>query len=155
MGCSEGRSRLGGRIPELETRFCLLRAHYPLNLNFIICLLGIMTSHLLLHTVVKKSIKLIYVKVFSKLDNAMQMWVIIVVFPARYLLFHFLLGYMSSDKLLQGKKRKTQGTGLALSRAVTKVAWHRTWSSSWLGVSLTLDLMRKRGDLAALMGMGS
>lgn len=35
--------------------------------------MGIMTSHLLPHIVVERSIKLIYVKVLSKLNNAMQM----------------------------------------------------------------------------------
>lgn len=49
----------------------------------------ITTLHLLPHRVVKRPVKIIYAKILSKLHNAMQMWVITVVFPARYLLFHF------------------------------------------------------------------
>lgn len=59
----------------------------------------LITSH-----VVKRSIKIIYVKVLSKRNNAMQMCVIIVVLLARYLLFNILPGSMSLVKLLQGTK---------------------------------------------------
>lgn len=70
--------------------------------------MGTMT-HLLPHTVVKRSIKVIYVKVLAKLKNAMQMCVIIVILLARYLLFNILPGSMSLVKLLQGTKETNIG----------------------------------------------
>ena len=93
--------------------------------------MGITTLHLLPHTVVKRPIKIIYAKILSKLHNAMQIWLITVVFLARYLLFHFL-ALWSWTSYYRGR-RDTQGTWLPM---VTKAAWLRTWSSSWLGVSL-------------------
>lgn len=74
--------------------------------------MGIMTSHLLPHTVVKRSIKLIYVKVLSKLNNAMQMGIIIVAFLARYLILHYLPGSVSLGKFLQGEKEQHGEQGL-------------------------------------------
>lgn len=104
--------------------------------------MGTMTSHLLPHIVVERSIKLIYVKVLSKLNNAMQMWVIISAVLARHLIFHYLL-----DKLVQGEEEKTQGMGLAHCLGQSRELLAMGLTDPWL--------VRKHGDFVLRVGRGS